>query len=71
MLSGVSFAYLTVVLKEAVGETAAVTINYGVFVQAMLDFTVVAFAVFIAVKAINSMRKKEEAAPSAPASGTL
>lgn len=67
MLGGVSFADLTVVLKEAVGETAAVTINYGVFVQAMLDFTVVAFAVFIAVKAINSMRKKEAAAPSAPA----
>ncbi|MCL4147886.1 UNVERIFIED_CONTAM: hypothetical protein GTU68_022946 [Idotea baltica] len=58
---------IIVVLKEAVGETAAVTINYGVFVQTLIDFTIVAFAIFIAVKAINSMKKAEEAAPEAPA----
>lgn len=66
MLGGVDFTDLAVVLKEAVGETAAVTINYGVFIQTLLDFIIVAFAIFMAIKAMNSMKKAEEAAPKAP-----
>jgi len=67
ILGGVNFTDLAFVLQEAVGETAAVTINYGVFVQTLIDFIIVAFAIFMAVKAINSMKKAEEAAPAAPA----
>jgi large conductance mechanosensitive channel len=49
-----------------VGETAAVTVNYGVFINAVLDFTIIAFAIFMVVKALNSAKKKEEEAPAAP-----
>jgi large conductance mechanosensitive channel len=66
MLGGVDFTDLAIVLKEAAGEAAAVTINYGVFVQTLIDFIIVAFAIFMAVKAINAMKKAEEEAPSAP-----
>jgi large conductance mechanosensitive channel len=65
MLGGVDFTDLAIVLKEVAGEAAAVTINYGVFVQTLIDFIIVAFAIFMAVKAINAMRKAEEEAPSA------
>ncbi|MBD3867541.1 MAG: large conductance mechanosensitive channel protein MscL, partial [Acidobacteria bacterium] len=54
-------------LKEAVGETPAVTIGYGKFIQVLVDFLIVAFAIFMAVRAMNSMKKKEEEAPAAPA----
>lgn len=67
LLGGVNFTDLAVVLKEAVGETAAVTLNYGKFLQTVIDFLIVAGAVFAAVKTINTLKKKEEAAPEEPA----
>jgi len=66
LLGNVNFTDLQVVLREAVGETAAVTINYGVFLQTVVDFLIIAFAIFMVVKAMNSMKKKEEAKPAAP-----
>ena len=66
MMGGVDFKDLAIVLNEAVGETAAVTINYGMFIQTVLDFVIIAFAIFMVVKAMNNMKKKEEAAPEAP-----
>jgi len=66
LVGGVDFTDLSVTLKEAVGETAAVTLNYGSFIQSAVDFTIVAFAIFIMVKAINSLKRKEEEAPEAP-----
>jgi large conductance mechanosensitive channel len=66
LLGGVNFAALKLTLKEAVGDTAAVTLNYGVFLQTVVDFVIVAFAIFLMIKGINSMRKKQEA-PAAPA----
>ena len=66
ILGGVDFSDLAITLKEAAGEAPAVVISYGKFIQSMVDFTIIAFAIFIAVKAINSMKKKEEAAPEAP-----
>ncbi|MBB6325464.1 large conductance mechanosensitive channel [Algoriphagus iocasae] len=72
MIGGVDFKNLVVVLKEAVlndaGEvvTEAVTLNYGSFIQNIVDFTIIAFVIFLAVKAINSTKKKEEAAPAPP-----
>lgn len=70
LLGGVNFTDLAVVLKEAQGETAAVAIKYGAFLQTVLDFLIVAFAIFMAVKAMNTMkrmREKEEAAAPPPA----
>ena len=67
MLGGMDFSTMVYTLKEAVGETPAVTIGYGKFIQTMVDFLIVAFAIFMAVKAMNNMKKKEEAAPAAPA----
>ncbi|MBN7815915.1 large-conductance mechanosensitive channel protein MscL [Algoriphagus pacificus] len=75
LIGGVNFKNLAVVLKEAVvddsGEvvTAAVTLNYGAFIQNIVDFTIIAFVIFLAVKAINSTKKKEAAAPPPPPPG--
>ena len=66
-LGGVKFSDLALTIKEGVGETAAVSLNYGVFIQTVVDFVIVAFAVFIMVKALNTMKKKAEEKPVAPA----
>lgn len=66
LLGGVDFTNLQLVLKAAVGETPAVTLNYGTFIQTVVDFLIIAFAIFMVVKAMNSAKKKEEAAPAAP-----
>ena len=67
LLGGVNFTSLKLTLKGAVGETAAVTLNYGAFLQTVVDFVIVAFAIFLMIKGINSMRKKQKEAPAAPA----
>ena len=66
MMGGVDFSELAVVLKEASGEAAAVTLNYGIFIQTVLDFLIIAFAIFMVIKAMNNMKKKEEEAPAKP-----
>jgi len=66
MMGGVDFSDLAIVLKEASGEVAAVTLNYGSFIQTVLDFVIIAFAIFMVIKAMNNMKKKEEEAPAAP-----
>ncbi len=66
LLGGVSFNELVVVLKRATDEAEAITLNYGNFLQAVLNFIIIAFALFLIIKAFISMKKKEEAAPSAP-----
>ena len=67
LLGGVDFSDLTITLKEAVGETAAVTINYGVFLGLVVDFVIVAFVIFMIVKQMNRFKKekvKEEKGPT-------
>jgi len=66
MLGGMNFTALKVTLKEAVGEQAAVTLNYGNFIQTAVDFLIIALVIFMVVKSINRMKRKEEAAPAAP-----
>jgi large conductance mechanosensitive channel len=63
---GVDFSDLALTLKEQAGEVAAVTMNYGVFINTLLDFLIIAFAIFLVVKALNSAKKQEEEAPPAP-----
>lgn len=66
LIGGVDFADLEVVLKEAAGELPAVTLGYGLFIQSVVDFLIIAAAVFVAVKVMNNLKRKEEVAPSAP-----
>jgi large conductance mechanosensitive channel len=68
LMGRVNFSDLAVTLQKANGSVAAVTLNYGKFIQTLLDFTIVAFAIFMVVKGMNSMKKKEAAAPPVPAS---
>jgi large conductance mechanosensitive channel len=51
----------------AAKEAGAPTVNYGVFLQAVLDFIIVAFAVFLLIRSMNKLKRKEEAKPAAPA----
>lgn len=66
MLGGVNFTDLAIVLKEAVGEDPAVLLSYGKFLQAVFDFIIIAFSIFMMIKAMNSMKKKEEEKPAEP-----
>lgn len=66
LLGGVDFTEFMITLKDATEEAAAVTINYGAFIQQVVDFTIVAFAIFIVIKGFERMKKKEEVKPAAP-----
>lgn len=70
LIGGVDFRGLKVTLKDASEGVQAVTLNYGIFVQAVFDFTIVAFAIFLLVKGINAMRRSEAAQPAAPVAPT-
>ena len=65
---GVNLTALKVVIKEAQGETAELALHYGMFLQTVIDFLIVAFAIFIIIKLINSFKKrgKKPEAPPAP-----
>ncbi|MDR2969174.1 MAG: large-conductance mechanosensitive channel protein MscL [Tannerellaceae bacterium] len=73
LVGGVNFSDLRIVLKQAVVEagevvSAAVTINYGQFLQVIFDFIIIAFAIFLMLKGINALhRKKQEEKPAEPA----
>ena len=76
LMGGVNFTDLVIVLKDGVPAqldekgnvlkeaVPAVTINYGNFIQVLVDFTIVAFAVFLLIKAINKLKRKREEAPT-------
>jgi large conductance mechanosensitive channel len=66
LLGGVDFSELMITLKNAVGESPAVVLKYGVFINTVIDFLIVAFAIFIVIKGMNSLKKKEEKAPPEP-----
>ena len=64
---GVNFTDLKLTLKEAAEGAPAVTINYGSFIQTMVDFLIIAFCIFCVIKALNSLKKKPvEEAPVEP-----
>ena len=71
LLGGVNFSDLKVVFKQAVmdGEnvvTPEVALRYGNFIQVIFDFLIIAFAIFMLLKAVNKFNKKKEEAPAAP-----
>lgn len=67
VVGGVDFTGLVVTLKAATATTTAVTLNYGKFIQTVVDFIIIAFAIFLAIKAINTMRRRAEKPTEAPA----
>jgi large conductance mechanosensitive channel len=66
LLGGVDFKDYKTVLVEAIGDKPAVTLNYGMFIQNVIDFVIIAAAIFLMIKAMNAAKKKEEAAPAPP-----
>ncbi|MDD4373173.1 MAG: large-conductance mechanosensitive channel protein MscL [Bacteroidales bacterium] len=78
LIGGIDFSNLQLTIKEGIPAqldatgnviaeiVPAVTINYGNFIQVVVDFLIIAFAIFMAIKAMNAAKKKEEAKPAAP-----
>lgn len=69
LLGGVDFKDLSFVIKAAEGDLPAVVLSYGSFIQNVVDFVIIAFVIFMAIKGMNSFKKKEAAAPPPPPPG--
>lgn len=67
LVGGMDFSKLAITLKAAEGEVPAVLLKYGMFIQQTVDFIIIAFAIFMVVKGMNALKRKQEAAPAAPA----
>jgi large conductance mechanosensitive channel len=63
LTGNVDFADKAIILKQATESVEAVTLNYGAFINNLIDFTIIAIVIFIVIKQINKLRRKEEAAP--------
>ncbi|MFB2658998.1 large-conductance mechanosensitive channel protein MscL [Shewanella xiamenensis] len=66
ILGGVNFSDLSIILQAAQGESDAVVIAYGKFIQTIIDFTIIAVSIFIGLKLINSLKRNEEASTESP-----
>jgi large conductance mechanosensitive channel len=66
LLGGIDFSKLAITVKEATESTEAVSIKVGLFLNTVIDFIIIAFVIFMAIKAINKMKKKEEEKPAPP-----
>ncbi|WP_079203236.1 large-conductance mechanosensitive channel protein MscL [Pseudomonas sp. CC6-YY-74] len=66
LIGGIDFSDLAITLKAAEGDLPAVILSYGKFIQTLLDFVIVALAIFMAVKVINRLKREEAVAPSLP-----
>ncbi len=66
IIGGVDFSNLTINLNSPIGDLKPVTINYGKFLQATFDFLIIAFALFLLIRTINRLQKKEEEKPAPP-----
>ena len=66
LLGGVDFKALALVLKRGPDAASTVTLNYGNFIQTVIEFLLIAWAVFLMVKAINRLRRSREGMPPAP-----
>lgn len=61
LIGGVDFKNLAITMKEATATQPAVTLKYGMFINNVVDFLIVAFAIFMVVRGINALKKKEKA----------
>ncbi len=66
LLGGVNFSDLAITIKEASEGAEAVVIKYGAFIQTVIDFLIIAFVIFMVIKAMNALKMKQESAPAAP-----
>lgn len=66
LLGGVDVSSLAVTLKPAAENAPAVALKYGIFLSTIIDFLIVAFAIFLVIKGLNAMKRKQEEAPAAP-----
>ena len=64
LLGGIDFRHFQWVLHEAQGDVPAVVMQYGIFLQNIFDFIIVAFAIFMAIKLMNKLRRGEESTPA-------
>lgn len=67
IMGGVNFSALKYVIEPAVGDTPETAILYGAFIQSIIDFLIIGLAIFMMIRLIERAKKKEEAAPEAPA----
>jgi large conductance mechanosensitive channel len=66
LLGGIDFSSFALTIKEATPESPAVLIKYGVFINAIINFLIVAFAIFLLIRGFNKLQKQEAPAPAAP-----
>ncbi len=66
LLGGLDFGSFALTLKGALGDQPAVLLRYGVFLNSLVDFIIVAFAIFMVIRMMNKMRRKEEVPAAAP-----
>ncbi|MCB9954023.1 MAG: large-conductance mechanosensitive channel protein MscL [Planctomycetaceae bacterium] len=66
LMGNTDFSSLVITLRAATADTEAVTLNYGMFINTVLDFVIVAFCIFMLIKAMNQLKRQEEAAPAEP-----
>ena len=66
LIGGVDFSNLAITLKDAADGVPAVTLRYGMFIQTVFDFLIVAFAIFLVIKGMNKLQRKKEEVPPAP-----
>lgn len=71
LLGGVDFSHFNLTIKPASSTTQAITLNYGVFINTIIDFLIVSFSIFLIVKQLNKLKKKEEAKPTKPSEEVL
>jgi large conductance mechanosensitive channel len=64
LLGNVDFSNLAITLKAKTATTEAVAIRYGAFINTVIDFIIVAFAIFLVIKQMNRLKRKQEAAPT-------
>ncbi|WP_152207742.1 large-conductance mechanosensitive channel protein MscL [Marinobacter changyiensis] len=71
LIGGVDFSNLSITLQAATEGAEAVAVRYGVFLQAVFDFVIIAFAVFVVVRMLNKLKRKEVEAPAASVAPTV
>jgi large conductance mechanosensitive channel len=66
LAGGMDFARLSLTLRAATASTEAVTLRYGLFINSVIDFVIVAFCIFLLIKVVNAAKRHAEEAPPAP-----
>jgi large conductance mechanosensitive channel len=71
LIGGINFSHLSLTLRTATESTTAVTLNYGNFLSTLLNFFIISFTIFIVIRQMNKLKKKEEAKPVEPSEQIL